>query len=35
MAKKLSDLDFVEEIDSLCKIYNYSLYICKERDDIE
>jgi len=33
MAKKLRELDFVKDIDSLCELDKYTLNICKERDD--
>jgi hypothetical protein len=35
MAKKLSDLDFVKDIDSLCEFDEYSLYICKKKDEMK
>lgn len=35
MAKKLSELKFVEEINSLCEFNDYILHICKKRDDIK
>ena len=33
MAKKLSNLEFVKDIDSLCEFSVYDLHICKEIDD--
>ena len=35
MTKKLSDLDFVKNIDSLCNFSSYSFYICKKRDNLK
>ena len=35
MTKKLSDLEFVKNIDSLCKVSSYSFYMCKKRDNLK